>query len=438
MESVLNVFDTVKNKEVYKSILATYSKLSNPRYSNVMCSISGGSDSDILLDICTKLDTQEKVSYVWMNTGLEFDATKRHLEYLSEKYGIEIQKVKAKKSIATCCKEYGQPFLSKQVSEYIFRLQGYGFQWEDEPLEVLLERYCSRIDESDDYEGCKTALQWWCNEKGEGSMFNISRNKYLKEFFVAIPPYIAISNKCCHFTKKAVKHDYIKENNIDLSIVGVRKAEGGVRSAAYKSCFTDNGPSAADEFRPIFWYKDSDKKEYEESFDVVHSDCYTKYGLKRTGCAGCPFGRDLEAEVEATRINEPKLYKAIINIFGDSYEYTRLYNEFRVLMEELEGVTENKSQMQAKLNSFIEKHKKPIYVSPRNEKRLKRLAKKKSLQQISENKHEFEKNNKQMNLNELFSVSCIDIDYQTRPQIKNKLILKQNTEIYQLSFADLG
>ena len=59
-----------------------------------------------------------------------------------------------------------------------------------------------------------------------------------------------------------------------------------------------------------------------------------RYGLSRTGCAGCPFGRDFEFELEVIKHYEPKLYKAVNYIFGDSYEYTRKYREFRKKMEE--------------------------------------------------------------------------------------------------------
>lgn len=40
---------------------------------------------------------------------------------------------------------------------------------------------------------------------------------------------------------------------------------------------------------PIFWYKNKDRKIYEEAYGIVHSDCYTKYGFIRTGCAACLF-----------------------------------------------------------------------------------------------------------------------------------------------------
>lgn len=135
------------------------------------------------------------------------------------------------------------------------------------------------------------------------------------------------------YAKKNVSHKIIKENNYDLSIVGLRKAEGGVRSTRYKGCFDEND-DCCDTYRPLFWYKDQDKLDYENHYNVTHSKCYTEYGLKRTGCAGCPFGRDFEYELEVIKKYEPKLYKAVNNIFGKSYEYTRKYKQFCKEMKE--------------------------------------------------------------------------------------------------------
>lgn len=307
-----------KNEDIFNSFVVTKSKLDNPNYENIMCSISGGADSDILIDIIAKLNALDKVHFVWFDTGLEYQATKDHLKYLEDKYGIEVEIRKAVKPIPNTCKEYGQPFLSKQVSEFINRLQKHNFKWEDRPFEELYK----------EYPNCKAALLWWCNGKGEGSRFNIDYNKYLKEFLLENPPTdIKISSVCCKNAKKTPALNYKKENNIDLSIIGVRKAEGGVRSSAYKNCFTTY-EDKTDEFRPIFWYKDSTRKEYEDFYNVEHSQCYSEYGLKRTGCAGCPYGRDFEEELKVMEEHEPKLYKAVCNIFGESYEYTRKYKEF--------------------------------------------------------------------------------------------------------------
>ena len=295
-----------------------------------LCSISGGSDSDIVLDIVHNVDEDRKVRYYWIDTGLEYRATKEHLEYLENKYGIEIERIKVCKPIPTCCREYGQPFISKYVSEQIMRLQKHNFQWEDEPLEVLLKKYPN----------CKTALQWWCNayyspENGiqKMSRFSINRNKWLKEFMTANPPDFRISNKCCEYTKKKPAKLLIKEHCADLEIIGVRKAEGGIRSASYKTCFSESKTKGCNSYRPVFWYTDSDKKVYEDFYDIQHSRCYTEYGMKRTGCVGCPYSPKVSDELEIVRKFEPELYTAAQNIFGDSYEYTRKYREFQKMMK---------------------------------------------------------------------------------------------------------
>lgn len=115
-------------------------------------------------------------------------------------------------------------------------------------------------------------------------------------------------------------------------IIGVRKAEGGVR-AGLKTCFQPTSHFKAAQYRPIFWFTNADRKEYEELFNIQHSRCYTEYGFKRTGCACCPYGRDFDDELKVMEQHEPNLCKAVKNIFHDSYEYTRQYREFRKEME---------------------------------------------------------------------------------------------------------
>ena len=306
-----------QNTTICDNLLRAYKIINDKKYKKIVCSISGGSDSDIMLDIVWRCDKDNKVTYVWFNTGLEYQATKDHLKFLEEKYQIEIKSYKAIKAIPLSCREYGQPFISKQASEYIQRLQRHGFQWENDSFVELYEKYPK----------CKSALQWWCNCKLTDN-FNIRRNKLLKEFMIQYPPQFKISNKCCQYAKKDISHKLIKDGGYDLSIVGIRKSEGGARSIAYKNCF-DEKVGECDNYRPLFWYDDKDKREYEDVYNVIHSKCYTEYGLKRTGCCGCPYGRDFEYELGVIKKYEPKLYKAVIHIFGDSYEYTRQYREFR-------------------------------------------------------------------------------------------------------------
>lgn len=305
------------NQTLVDNIIRAWAKINSPKYEKIVCTISGGSDSDDMLDIVWRCDKDNKVDYVWIDTGLEYQATKEHLQYLEEKYNIKIKRYRAIKPIPLACRTYGQPFLSKQVSEFIQRLQKHNFQWKDKSFKELQE----------EYPNCQSALKWWCNAN-KSDKFNIRNNKYLKEFLIENPPTFNISNKCCLYAKKNILHQLLKEGSYGLNIFGVRKAEGGTRSTAYKSCFNEND-SGCDSYRPLFWYKDSDKRDYENAYDVKHSACYREYGLKRTGCAGCPFGRAFEQELEIISKYEPKLYQAVNYIFKDSYEYTKMYWEFR-------------------------------------------------------------------------------------------------------------
>lgn len=292
-------------------------------HDKILVAVSGGADSDCMADLIIRCGGKEKSTFAFFNTGLEYDATKRQLKHLEEKYGIKIEILPPIKPIPICVREYGVPFWSKHASEMIMRLQRHNFQWEDEPFEVLIKKYPR----------CKAGLRWWCNDfpksdKGAESKFNIAYVPMLKEFMIAHPPKFRISNKCCHYAKKEPVKKFLKNGDFDLNCTGVRKAEGGTRADSYKSCYTRSlaGP---DMYRPLFWFSSADKLEYDQHYGVTHSDCYSVWGMGRTGCAGCPFGKEFETELELVRIHEPKFYKAMINIFGKSYEYTRRYLAFR-------------------------------------------------------------------------------------------------------------
>ena len=206
-------------------------------------------------------------------------------------------------------------------------MQAHGFKFEDKSYDELVK----------EYRNISCSLKWWTNahvlqKEYITSQFNINRNKWLKEFLIDNPPKFKISAKCCTYSKKKVAKKYVKDNQIDLVVIGVRKAEGGVRSVAYDGCYTIGSNGKVDNYRPVFWYSDDDKRYYEEHFGIIHSRCYTEYGFKRTGCVGCPYNRNFDEKLKTTELQEPKLYKACTNIFKDAYEYTRQYREFKEVM----------------------------------------------------------------------------------------------------------
>lgn len=307
-------------------------------HSKVLVSISGGADSDIMLDLIQKVlndDTHKyscEIRYVWFDTGLEYTATKEHLDKLEKKYGITIERKKVKCPVPLGCREYGQPFLSKFISEMIGRLQNKGFDFKNDgekSYEELMEKFPKT----------KGPLVWWCNkypvkEGKKLSQFNINLNRWLKEYMIEYPPTFKISAKCCEGAKKKPSHEYCEEHNINLKCLGLRKMEGGARSLKIKSCYSDNSETGeTDVFRPIWWFNDQDKQQYKDFFELKYSDCYEVMGMKRTGCCGCPFNSKFEQDLEVVKEHDPMLYIAANNIFKDSYEYTRKFREFKKRME---------------------------------------------------------------------------------------------------------
>ena len=64
-------------------------------------------------------------------------------------------------------------------------------------------------------------------------------------------------------------------------------------------------------------------------YGIRYSDAYEVYGLKRTGCCGCPISYRAVDDLEIIREYEPNVVKAAWNIFGKSYEYRQKYNAYK-------------------------------------------------------------------------------------------------------------
>lgn len=305
----------------------------------IMVGYSGGSDSDMILDLFTYHNLLDKITFVFFDTGIELQATKTHIdEKIAE--GINIIKLRAKKPIPLCTKKYGQPFISKYVSEMLERLQNHNFDFINHgSLEYFeLEKL---------YPKCLSALRWWSNyygskydinkknqsdyDKPEKSSFNIARKRYLKEFILKYGLNFRVSNKCCKYAKKETSKIFEKEFKPDILITGVRKSEGGARATKYKHCFIPKEKTSV--WMPILWWKDDFKQKYKEHRNIELSDAYEVYNLKRTGCAGCPFAFDLKKERDMLKKYEPQLSKAVENIFKDSYLCTEKFNEYRNLIK---------------------------------------------------------------------------------------------------------
>lgn len=266
-------------------------------HESIMVSVSGGADSDCVVHlICSYFpEFLDKVHFVFVNTGLEFDATKRHLSDLEIKYGITIDKIRGK-SVVWSCKHNGFPILNKVKAHY---------------LDMFLRRtpkgYYLVFEANDP----KMHFKFTEAER------NLAR--YLDE------NNISVSAKCCDISKKEPLYKYSDEHHVDLQVTGERKAEGGQRAVVHKSCFEEHSNSV-DKFMPLFWWSDDVKAIFKKVEGIRYSDCYEVYGMKRTGCCGCPFGKDTAQELEIMMQYEPQLFKACMHVFGQAYELTDRFN----------------------------------------------------------------------------------------------------------------
>ena len=317
--------DVPNNLNIRKYLIVTRNKLRE--YRRIAVSYSGGSDSDIMLDMIELVKPDNDcgdICYTFFDTGLEFDATLRQITAAEQKYGISVERIKPNKSIPAACREHGVPFICKDTSEMITRLQNHGFDWNDTSEEATTVKYGR----------CKSALDWYFNrrkpsESGKNTKFSIARFKLLREFIMANPPTFAISDKCCDYAKKNVAKGFDKVFNPDLKIVGMRQAEGGRRVGSVRNCFTPASDLAIANYRPLWFWSHEDKRAYKEWRGITYSDCYEIWGFSRTGCVGCPCSSKVLTDLQIASKYEPNKVKAAFAVFGDSYKYREAYNKFK-------------------------------------------------------------------------------------------------------------
>lgn len=278
----------------------------------------------------------EPITYAFFDTGLEMKATRDHVKATAEKYGVEIKTVRPKTNIVKAVREHGVPFVSKIMSTQLgeWQKKGVPLTIADE-YDAAEDKAEKRAELKERYPGCESLINFLCccNSKGEprpNIQLVINSSKYMRDFISECPPDFKISAKCCDYCKKHPAHNIQKD--YDMVITGERRDEGGMRSVPRKDCTTMCFTETADgkfRLRPLYYVTDSDKAWYKEYYGIKYSDAYEVYGLTRTGCCGCPISYKAVADLEKIRPYEPGVVKAAWNIFGKSYEYRKMYNEYK-------------------------------------------------------------------------------------------------------------
>ena len=273
-------------------------------HESICVGVSGGSDSNIIVHmIATHFrEYLPKVHFVFSNTGIEYKATIRHLDWMENHYNITIERIRPAKgdNLVSVVRREGVPILSKTFSHTVPQAQR-------------------------GYESAFRKINGELMYNGKPSSFNFTKKqKELAEYL--IEHEIKVSDKCCDLSKKKPFHKFVKEVKADLIISGERKCEGGARATRHKNCF-ENQKDGIDKYMPLFFWDDDTKQWYKEHENITYSDCYEIWGMKRTGCVGCPFNSRVGEELKIIQKYEPNLYTLCMNVFGESY---RLMDKFEV------------------------------------------------------------------------------------------------------------
>lgn len=247
-------------------------------------SFSGGKDSTVLHHLVDMALPNNKIPRVFINTGIEYLETVRFVKEMKEKDN-RIQILTVGKHIKKTLDKVGYPFKSKEHSLKMHYWKLYG---EDSKTGKAYH------DGKNGY-GCPKILQY---QFGEDFTLNIS-------------------DRCCYEFKKKPIHEYEIETG-KAAILGLRMNEGGQR-ASHSGCIVAK-EGKIKKFKPLNPVSDTFIDEFVKRFEIPLSRLYTEYGFKRSGCAGCPFNRYLQDDLEKM----PKVDRR-----KSEYIWKPVYDEYR-------------------------------------------------------------------------------------------------------------
>ncbi len=255
------------------------------KYDRYYLSYSGGKDSHFLYWFIKEYLQDDKIEIVGVNTGFEIPEIR---ERIMRNADIVLHPCMKRGEIK---ERYGIPCYSKTQDEYIHRYQNGSRS--DNTMRAIL---------------------------GENVVFNLNKSARDKLLSGTLHK---VSNKCCLYSKEKPMAQYAKETG-KKAIIGVRQSESKLRKAKYDTCLQSNG-----NFSPIYDFSDLLIEDIYRAYDIEVPSCYNY--VQRTGCAGCPYGRNCEDELA---LLPEKQRNKVIEYFKESYdakgiEYENIQEVFR-------------------------------------------------------------------------------------------------------------
>lgn len=286
---------------------------------NTRISFSGGADSTVLLDLARRI--YPNIRAVFVNTTMEFPEI---IKFVKSFDNVDI--IAPKTNYSRVIQKYGYPVISKEISNYIYRMK---------TNNGCLEAYRNKIHLKpkewirDNFSSVPFAF-WKC-------MFGFSRktadrfletgiipkSKYCipKQWYYLIEAPFEINDRCCYHLKKAPIKKYCKINGCN-TIVGTLAEESITRKQVWLNQGCNAFNATVPKSTPLSFWTHQDilryllltKIPYCSLYgDIIEANGMLRFtGYQRTGCAGCLYGCHLDDEpnrLQMLSVTHPAIYK---------------------------------------------------------------------------------------------------------------------------------
>lgn len=260
---------------------------------NFYISFSGGKDSTVLSALVDMALPGNKIPRVYANTGIEFNMI-RDFVFDMSKTDDRVVIIKPSVPIKPMLEKEGYPFKSKIHSNCVNLYQ-------TDPTKNMWKGYTGQRPEYWHTTTCPKKLMYQFTEENN----------------------LRISDICCVKMKEEPLKNWAKDNERNIAIIGIMKAEGGRRTQS--TCLQFSGKKVK-KFQPLVAvtkeWEDWFIKEYEINICDIYKD---PYNFDRTGCKGCPFNIHLQNELDVLEKYFPAERKQCEIIWKPVYdEYRRI------------------------------------------------------------------------------------------------------------------
>lgn len=286
----------------------------------VAVAFSGGADSTVLLDLTRRIYPEVEAAFV--NTTLEFPEIVKFVKGFDN-----VRILRPKTNYSEVIQKYGYPIISKEISNYIHRIrihddcmEAYNNKIHQKSAEWIRENI-SDIPFS--FLKCMFGFsKKMLEEFRDTGIFPKSKFCIPRQWHYLIEAPFEISDRCCYHLKKAPSKKYSIESGNKM-IVGTMAEESLLRKQIWLQQGCNAFNATEPKSTPLSFWTEQDILQYLKLTGIPYCSLYGDIltmpddtlrfsGYQRTGCAGCLYGCQFEAEpnrIQKLKGTHPALYK---------------------------------------------------------------------------------------------------------------------------------